>query len=154
MRALLGLLHLGDGIHPSLVQDLQLAVELGYALAFSYGSDDDTAVLGFDAVDELLESCSFFTAFDLGGYRDLVAKGQQDEIAAGKAQLARQARTLGGDRLLDNLHEHFLSLFERLLHAAVLLQVGQARGFVKGEEAPAVALYLLEILSVGIKLTT
>ena len=66
LRALRGLLYFNQSCFPSLGQYLQFRIKLCHSLPFSHRSDNDAAVLRFYALDELLESGSFFAAFDFG----------------------------------------------------------------------------------------
>ena len=65
---LLCLLDFLDDFLPAASEHFQLSIEFSYTLAFGYGSDDDSAVLRLDAVDELFQAGSLFSAFDFRRY--------------------------------------------------------------------------------------
>ncbi|CUQ64818.1 Uncharacterised protein [Segatella copri] len=82
MRALLGLLYLGDSILPSLHQDFQLSIELSDLLTLSHSADDNAAILWFDAVNELFESGAFFTAFNFRRDRNFITEWHEYQVSA------------------------------------------------------------------------
>ena len=141
-----GFLGACDGIFPALQQHHELAVQLCHALALGHRAHDDAEVLGLDLLDELFEACTLGAGLDLGADVYLVCEGHEHQEAAGEGDLTRQAGTLRGDGLLDDLYEKLLAQLQGVLHAAFLGQFGLNRGLGDGEEVLLVAAYLLEIL--------
>ena len=145
----LGLLCLLQGVFPALDQYLHLLIQLGGFLAFGHCAYDDAAVLGLDAGDDGFQPVALGRRFDFCGDVDLILEGNQHEESARKRDLAGQSGSFGGDGLFDDLHQHFLSLRQRGLHAAVFGQVGQVLCFGVGEQVFAVGEDLLQIFGVG-----
>jgi hypothetical protein len=127
-------------------------VEFGHALAFCDGAHDNSAILGFDALDYQLKSVPLFCVFDFARHRNGVFEGCQHQVSAGKRNFAREARSFCADGLLDYLHQNFLALLEGILNAAFLSQFRLYAGFLERVEIFFVAKHLLQILGVGIKL--
>ena len=152
LRSLCGLLYFGDGILPSFDERLELIVQLGHSFSFGRCSDDDAHVFGFDALEQLFQPGPFFALLDFRRYGDLVVEGHEHDITSREAQLAGQAGALGRDGFLHHLHEYLLSLVQRVLHASVLLQVGQFAGFADGEEVFAVAHHLFQVFLIRAEL--
>ena len=125
LGALLCLLHFCQGLFPTFVENLHFGVKFCHSLSFCDGAHDDSAIFGPYAVDELFQSCPFFTALYLARHRYLVAKWHEYKITSGKTYLASETWSFGGDGLFDYLHQHFLSYLERVLHTPVLFEVGQ-----------------------------
>ena len=88
----------------------------------------------------------------LGRHRDVVIEGREHEISSGERDFACQPRPLGVNGLFDNLHQHFLTLFQGVLYAAFLGQFGLDGCFVKRVQVALVAEHLLQILGVRIEL--
>ena len=143
-------LNLGHGSIPTREEDAQFLVELCHSPSFGYGANDDAETFGLDAVHELLETCSLGIAFDFSGDADLVGEGDEDEITTRKGDFAGDARSLGGNGFLDDLHQHFLADLDGVLNVAVFFGVGLARYFMKGK---GFAFPVLEQVKVMLKLS-
>ena len=57
-------LYLPDAVIPRLDEQAHLVVQFGSAFAFCHCADDDSEVSGFDALNELFQTCAFFFRFD------------------------------------------------------------------------------------------
>ena len=154
LRTLLRLLRLGDGLFPSTQKHLHLRIKFCDALALRHGAYDHAKILRLDALDELLQTCTLLRTLDFRRHIDLFSKGHEDKEASCEGQLRRQTGAFRRDGLLDHLHDNLLTHRERLLDAAVLLEIGKARGLGDGEKSLAVSLNLLQVLRVGVELTS
>ena len=150
--SVLGLLHFHDGIHPTLIKDLQFRVEFCHPFSFRHGAYNDTAILRLDAVDELFESGSLFSALYLGRNIHLITKRYQHEIPACKTKFTGQSWSLCRNRLFDNLHQNLLANCQGLLYAAVFLQVRKTGCLVKRHQLLPVTLHLFEVLGIRVEL--
>ena len=151
---LLGLLHFAENAFPTCHEDFHLGIQFASSLAFGHRTDDDAAVLGLDALYNLLQASPLGTTLDFRGDGNLVAKRREDKETSGEREVATQSRTFRRDGLLDDLHKHLLSLLQISLHAAVLGQFWQHGSLLEGVKVLAVALHLLEILGIGRELQT
>ena len=70
-----GLLGLGDTIFPALHQHLHLCVQLRHTLAFGRCTNNNTEVLGADALNKLFQTGTFLAFLDFRRNRDLIPKG-------------------------------------------------------------------------------
>ena len=68
LGTLFGLLYFNDGVFPSFEQYFHFSIQFGHSFSFGYCTYDDAEVFWPYAVDELFESCSLFSALDLGRY--------------------------------------------------------------------------------------
>ena len=147
-------MYFGDGVFPSFQQNLQLCIELSSPFAFSYRPDDDAEVLGLNALDQLFQTCTFFTAFDLRRDGDAVVKWDQYQIAPGETEFAGETRSLGVDGLFDNLYEYLLSYLQRVGDTAVFLQLRLYVSLLDRVELLTVAYNLFQVFLVRVKLTS
>ena len=108
-RILGGFLYFRHCIFPMLDQDFKLSVEFGHAFAFGHCADNHTEVFRFDAHQQLFQAGTFFARFNLLRNGNLIIKRDQYQIASGKRNFGCQSWSLGRDRLLNDLHHHFLS---------------------------------------------
>ena len=142
-----------DSIFPSLGQDVHLGVKLCHPLSFGNRSDNDTAVLRLDTIDELLEPCTFFSAFDFWGDRDFISERNQDDEASCEGQFACQTRSFCRDWFFDDLHQDLLAHGKHLLYTAIFLQVGKFLRLAERIESLPVTAYLFQVFRVRIELT-
>ena len=62
--------------------------------------------------------------FDFLGYRDAVIEWCEHQETSGEGDFGGQAGSLGGDGLLGNLNQNFLTLGEHVRYGAVLVGFG------------------------------
>ena len=79
------------------------------------GADDEAAAgraLGF--VDQMAQARALFGGGDLARDADVIDRGHVDEEAAGKRDVAGDARALLAERLLGDLDDDFLALLQHV----------------------------------------
>src|SRR5262249_54730476 len=88
-------------------------------------NDETTGIAAASLADDAAETRTVFGAGDLAGYADVVNRGHVYQEAAGKRDVAGNARALLAERLLGDLHHNFLA---GLQHFAD--ELGTARAMV------------------------
>ena len=117
---------------PQLPQVLEVVQQLGVGRGLGHGADDEAAF--FVGGQHLLQLVAqqLAPAFVLDALRDADVRvlRQVHQHPAGDADLGRQARALGADRVLDHLHQQRLAFgedfFDRLLRRLSRLAVAVA----------------------------
>src|SRR4051795_3149724 len=81
------------------------------------GGDDRAAgeaMLLAELLDDAAEAGAFFARFDLARDADVIDRRHEHEEAPRHGDVRREPRPLGAERLLDDLDEDFLSLFQQV----------------------------------------
>src|SRR5579872_325731 len=80
-------------------------MEFGGVLAFGCRPHDHAEILGLDGLNDLLESFPLVGRVDLARDGHNIIEWGYDHEPSGQRNLAAQPRSLGGDRLLQDLDE-------------------------------------------------
>ena len=88
---------------------------------FGHGADDSAHVGGKIGPDQFLQPLPFLLVFDAAGHGDIVAAGQQHQIASGQRGLHGHPGALGAGRLLEYLDDDVLALFDQVADGTVLI---------------------------------
>ena len=154
LRKFRRLLYFRDGVFPTFEQHFQFCIEFCSALPFGHRADDDTEILRLDTLDQLFQTATLLTTLDLCRDGYAVVKGYQYQIAPCETEFARQARTFGVDRFLDNLDEEFLAYFQCVGNTPVFFQLWLDVGLLDRIKLLPVANYLFKVFLKRIKLTS
>ena len=119
-----GSVQLLEHLLPLSQQEEHLLVQIGHFLAFGCRAHDHPEVPGLDGLHQLAQTLALIGTLDLFRNGNDVVEGRNDQIAARNGDLARQARALGRDGLLEDLHQQGLSFVEHLIDLAPLVDVG------------------------------
>ncbi len=106
-----------EDLAPAPAQVVDVGGELGLVRVFRRGPDDEAATLvgRHQALQPRLELHALALALDALRNADVRILRQVDQQAPGDADLRRQPRALGAQRILDHLHQQRLALEQQLL---------------------------------------
>src|ERR1017187_5129102 len=91
---------------PRLQEQFEIADEVTLLLVLAHGADDDAHALGnAEALQDFFQALAFAVVLDFTGDTALWVERHQHEIAAGDADIGGDARALGADGALDDLHD-------------------------------------------------
>ena len=124
LRRGLGLVQLRLDLLPLGDEAGHLLVEVGHLLALGGRAHDDAEVLGADAFHQGGQPALLLLGAHLLGDGHVVGEGGQHHVAPGDGDLAGEPRPLGGDGLLQDLHQQVVALGEHLLDLAGLHDLG------------------------------
>ena len=102
---------------PGAREEAHVALEVLLAVAGPHRARDEPAApaLLAQVLEDRLQPAPLLVVHDLARDADVLDGRHEDEIAAGQGHVGGDARPLLAERLLDHLHEHFLSRLEHLL---------------------------------------
>ena len=112
---------------PTSEQGLQVGVQLGHLLVLGVGADDEAEVGGLDAPHQPLQAVALLLVLDPAADADLVGEGHQHHVPARQRHFRGEARALGADGLLGDLHQHVLAGAHHVGDLAALVDVGLQR---------------------------
>ena len=93
---------------PLLQQQGQVADEIAFFLAFADRAHDDPHAFGNgEFAQDFLQALAFLLVLDLARDAALVGVGQQHQVTAGQDDVGGDARALGADGPLGDLHDDF-----------------------------------------------
>ena len=84
--------------------------------ALSGRANDEAKPRGTVALDEITKPAALIIALDALGDTHMIDRGHAHEVTARKADVAGQACTLGGNRILGHLNENFLTFLKEVLN--------------------------------------
>ena len=92
---------------PLVQQNSQIADKIPGALTFANCADDHANPFGnFQLAQDLAQSLAFFRLFNFSRDTAAIAEWHQDQIPPGETEIRGDARTLGADWALGDLHDH------------------------------------------------
>ena len=105
---------------PAPEHGLQVIGQVVGVLAFSVGADDEPDVLRFDGEHQVLQPAALHLIGDATADADLVDEGHEHHVAAGEGHLGGEARALGADGFLGDLHQDALAGADHIGDLALL----------------------------------
>ena len=106
-----GRLRLQQGVvdlRPEFQQHFEVALEEDGLAVFADGAADEAhSVRELQPEQDFAEAVAFLFVLDARGEADVLGVGEQDQVAAGDGDVRRDARALGSDGALRDLHEEF-----------------------------------------------
>ena len=116
---------LAGEVAPELGQVFDVVLHLALGRGFRHRADDEAAGEPFGQQLLQLVAQAFALGFVLDALRnaDVRILRQIDQQAPGEAHLRRQARALGADRILDDLHQQRLALVQDALDRLAVVAV-------------------------------
>ena len=94
---------------PDGLQIMNIGFQVGFPHAVAGRANDETQLLGPQALDDFAQSFAFPIGIDAAGHADSGRPGRQDEVAAGNGNIGGDASALGPDGGLGDLHDDFLA---------------------------------------------
>ena len=109
---LLGLL---AHVEPEVVEEVHVALQFFFGLAFAGGAADEAAGNALAmGLQDLLEALALFVGRDLAGDADVVDRRHVDDEAAGQRDVRSDARALLAEGFLGDLDDDLLAFFEKV----------------------------------------
>ena len=125
-------------VEPEVVQEAHVGRDFFLGVAFAGGADDEAAGhAGMVGLEDALQAQALFVAGDLARDAHVLHRRHVDHVAAGQGDVRRDARALLAERLLGDLDDDLLALFQqfgdrRQRRAFAALGAACATGSVRG----------------------
>ena len=103
------------GLVPHLDEEADVGLELLLRHVLGDGAHDEAGARGAQALDGVAQAAALLLVADAAADADVIDGRHEDEVPAGNGDVRGDARALGADGILRDLHQHFLADLEQIL---------------------------------------